>query len=54
MAALQDLGTELVMLNIDQLAQIELPERLREAITSRHSASATSKDAAARCSLSAS
>ena len=33
MAALQDLGTELVMLNADQLAQIELPERLHEAIT---------------------
>jgi len=32
MAALQDLGTELVMLNADQLAQIELPERLFEAI----------------------
>jgi len=32
MAALQDLGTELVMLNADQLAQIELPERLHEAI----------------------
>ncbi|MEO8441798.1 MAG: ribosome biogenesis factor YjgA [Betaproteobacteria bacterium] len=32
MAALQDLGTELVMLNADQLAQIELPERLCEAI----------------------
>ncbi len=32
MAALQDIGTELVMLNADQLAQIELPERLFEAI----------------------
>ncbi len=32
MAALQDLGAELVMLNADQLAQIELPERLYEAI----------------------
>jgi ribosome-associated protein len=32
MAALQDVGTELVMLNADQLAQIELPERLFEAI----------------------
>lgn len=32
MAALQELGTELVMLNADQLAQIELPERLHEAI----------------------
>ena len=32
MAALQELGTELVMLNADQLAQIELPERLSEAI----------------------
>src|SRR3954471_18017649 len=32
MAALQDLGTELVTLNADQLAQIELPERLSEAI----------------------
>ncbi len=32
MAALQDIGTELVMLNADQLTQIELPERLFEAI----------------------
>jgi ribosome-associated protein len=32
MAALQDLGAELVTLNADQLAQIELPERLYEAI----------------------
>ena len=32
MAALQDIGTELVMLNAGQLAQIELPERLTEAI----------------------
>ena len=32
MAALQELGTELVTLNADQLAQIELPERLCEAI----------------------
>ena len=32
MAALQELGTELVMLNADRLAQIELPERLCEAI----------------------
>jgi len=32
MTALQELGTELVMLNADQLAQIELPERLSEAI----------------------
>jgi ribosome-associated protein len=32
MAALQDLGTELVTLNADQLAHIELPERLHEAI----------------------
>ena len=32
MTALQDIGSELVMLNADQLAQIELPERLFEAI----------------------
>ena len=32
MAALQDIGTELVMLNAGQLAQIQLPERLFEAI----------------------
>ena len=32
MTALQDIGTELVMLNAGQLAQIELPERLTEAI----------------------
>ena len=32
MAALQDLGTQLVTLNADQLAQIELPERVYEAI----------------------
>lgn len=32
MAALQDVGTELVMLNADQLAQIDLPERLFQAI----------------------
>ena len=32
MVALQDMGAELVMLNADQLAQIELPERLFEAI----------------------
>lgn len=32
MAALQDIGTELVMLNADQLAQIGLPERLFDAI----------------------
>ena len=32
MAALQDIGTELTLLNADQLAQIELPERLFEAI----------------------
>ena len=32
MAALQDVGTELVMLNADQLAQIALPERLFQAI----------------------
>ena len=31
-AALQDIGAELVMLNAGQLAQIELPERLVEAI----------------------
>lgn len=31
--ALQDLGTELVDLNADQLAQFNLPERLVEAIT---------------------
>ena len=33
MTALQDIGTELVMLNADQLAQINLPDRLFEAIT---------------------
>jgi ribosome-associated protein len=32
MAALQEIGTELVMLNAGQLAQIELPERLFDAI----------------------
>ncbi len=32
MAALQDIGTELVMLNAGQLAQIALPERLFDAI----------------------
>jgi ribosome-associated protein len=32
MTALQDIGAELVTLNADQLAQIELPERLFEAI----------------------
>ena len=32
MAALQDIGAELVMLNAGQLAQIELPERLVEAV----------------------
>ena len=32
MTALQDIGTELVMLNADRLAQIKLPERLAEAI----------------------
>ena len=32
MAALQDIGTELTMLNADQLAQIDLPERLLQAI----------------------
>jgi ribosome-associated protein len=32
MTALQDIGTELVMLNADQLAQFKLPERLVEAI----------------------
>jgi len=32
MAALQDIGTELVMLNAEQLAEIELPERLFEAV----------------------
>jgi ribosome-associated protein len=31
-AALQEIGTELVMLNAGQLAQIELPERLLDAI----------------------
>jgi ribosome-associated protein len=31
--ALQDLGTDLVELNADQLAKFELPERLLEAIT---------------------
>lgn len=32
MTALQELGAELVTLNADQLAQIELPERLRDAV----------------------
>ena len=32
MAALQEIGTQLVALNADQLAQIELPERLYEAV----------------------
>ncbi len=32
MTALQDIGTELVMLNADRLAQLALPERLFEAI----------------------
>ncbi|MEO7728637.1 MAG: ribosome biogenesis factor YjgA [Burkholderiales bacterium] len=32
MVALQDIGTELVMLNADQLAQMDLPERLFDAI----------------------
>jgi ribosome-associated protein len=32
MTALQDMGSELVMLNGNQLAQIELPERLLQAI----------------------
>lgn len=32
MAALQDLGVELVRLNSDQLARIDLPENLREAV----------------------
>ena len=32
MTALQDLGSELVMLNTDQIAQIALPERLAEAV----------------------
>ena len=32
MTALQDIGEELVQLNADQLAQVELPERLRVAV----------------------
>jgi ribosome-associated protein len=32
MTALQDIGTELVMLNADQLTRIDLPERLFEAV----------------------
>lgn len=32
MSALQDIGAELVALNTDQLAQVDLPESLRDAI----------------------